>query len=244
MYSSVTHDPPLWWPVLLAYRRFIKGCRPAAENQYVELFAILKELAGKAKIPVPDVYISPAHRGVQLFVCGTWKRRLIISPQLLEGLPSGELQAILAHEIAHLARHDQIVSWLLTLLRSLLFYNPALYFLEKRLKQKREKAADALASSWLAKPKTLASGLVRVTKLALTGNQVFRGRFFPVSGLTSGDFLAERVRLLMAAKRPNPFSGVRFWLFVILFSGVEILFCFALLLPLCQSIPCGLMLNH
>jgi beta-lactamase regulating signal transducer with metallopeptidase domain len=228
----------------LPYRRFIKSCRQMTENEAVELFAILKVLAQKAKIALPDVYIAPADRGVQLFVCGTWKRRLIISPQLLEVLPSGELQAILAHEIAHLARHDQIISWLLTLLRSLLFYNPALYYLEKRLKQKREKAADALASSWIEKPKILASGLLHVTKLALKENRVFQGRYFPIVGLTSGDFLTERVQLLMAAKGPNRYFGVRFLFFVILFLGIEILFSLYLLLPLCQHIPCGLMLIH
>ncbi|MCL6591849.1 MAG: M56 family metallopeptidase [Firmicutes bacterium] len=227
-----------------AYRRFIKGCRRVSETEGTKLFAILKVLAQKVKVSLPDVYISPASRGVQLFVCGTLKRRLIISPQLVEELPSGELEAILAHEVAHLARHDQIISWLLTLLRSLLFYNPALYLLEKRLKQKREKAADALAASWLEKPKTLASGLLHVAKLALKESQFFQGRSFPIAGLTSGDFLEERVHLLITAKRPNQYLVMRYLFFVVLFSGIEILFCLSLLLPLCQQIPCGLMFIH
>jgi beta-lactamase regulating signal transducer with metallopeptidase domain len=227
-----------------AYRRFIKGCRPVAETEAAELFGILKALVQQARIPMPEVYLSPAGRGVQLFVCGTRKRRLIISPQLLEAFPSGELQAILAHEIAHLSRHDQIVSWVLTLLRSLMFYNPLLYYLERRLKQNREKAADALAASWIEKPKTLAAGLLRVTKLALKENQVSPGRYFPIAGLSSGDFLEERVQLLMGRKRANPHYGVRILSFGILFLGIELLFSFILLLPLCQRIPCGMMLIH
>lgn len=228
----------------VAYRRFIRGCRMATETEAVELFVILKDLTQTAKIPLPDVYIAPAYRGVQLFVCGTWKRYLIISPQLLETLPSEELKAIIAHEIAHLSRYDQIVSLILTLLRSLMFYNPLLYYLEKKLKQKREKAADALASSWIEKPKILASGILHVTKLALKKNQVFQSRDFPATGLTNGDFLAERVQLLMISQKPNQPIRVRFLLFIILFLGIEILFSYSLLLPLCQHIPCGLMLIH
>ncbi len=227
-----------------AYRRFIKGCRLVAETEAIELFGILKGLVQKTPIPMPDVYISPANRGIQLFVCGTRKQRLIISSQLLESLPYEELQAILAHEIAHLSRRDQIVSWVLALLRSLMFYNPLLYYLEKRLKQKREKAADALASSWIEKPKALAAGLLRVTKLALNENQIFQDRYFPIAGLSSGDLLTERVRLLMALKKPNQNYRVRFLFFGISFLSIEMLFIFSLLLPLCQRIPCGLMLIH
>jgi Zn-dependent protease with chaperone function len=139
----------------LAYRRMLSGCQEVTAENAPHLFAILVPLVRKTGIALPQVYFLPPDRGVQIFVSGIRQPRLVMARVLLSALSASEFQAVLAHELAHLARRDQIVSMGTFLLRSLMFYNPLLYPLVKWLKEEREKAADALASRWTGKPSAL-----------------------------------------------------------------------------------------
>lgn len=223
----------------LAYCLFLRGGQEVTATDEPQLFALLMPLVQKVNIPLPQVYLLPPGRGVQIFVCGTLRSRLVLAPALLSALPPAELQAVLAHEVAHLVRHDHVFSWMTVLLRSLMFYNPVLYFLTKRLKQEREKAADTFASKLTGQPRALARGLLNVTKLALTEYHGIRAWFLPTAELTSGGALSERVRLLIDMDdRPNQDHPTRLRFFWLSFLILEIMFTLWVLYPLYQHAPC------
>ncbi len=228
----------------LAYRWLLRGSRDVTADEAPQLFVMLEDLAQQAGVSLPRVCLLPPGREAHIFVCGTWRPCLALAPELLTSLPEPELKAVLAHEVAHLARRDQVISWVASLLRSLMFYNPALYLLERWVRREREKAADLLAATWTGQPRALASGLLGVTKLALNRRRDLVWRL-PATELTSGGLLSERVQLLLDADRLKIQDAPwRLWLFCALFLGLEVFYVYWMFLRLGYHVPCIMMLFH
>jgi hypothetical protein len=64
---------------------------------------------------------------------------------LLTRTPVGQIEALLAHELAHIARRDWLWNGLQCVIESLLFFHPAVWWLGRRIRQEREQACDDLA---------------------------------------------------------------------------------------------------
>ena len=64
-----------------------------------------------------------------------WMKPVVLLPvSALAGLSAEQLEAILAHELAHIRRHDYLVNLLQTLVETLLFYHPAVWWLSGRIR--------------------------------------------------------------------------------------------------------------
>src|SRR5215469_2013096 len=75
-----------------------------------------------------------------------WLRPAILLPAAaLAGLDIAQLEAILAHELAHIRRHDYLVNMLQTIVETLLFYHPAVWWVSSRMRHERELCCDDLA---------------------------------------------------------------------------------------------------
>src|SRR6185295_15881169 len=60
-------------------------------------------------------------------------------------LTPAQVEAILAHELAHIRRHDYAVNLLQTIAETLLFYHPAVWWVSKRIRAEREHCCDDVA---------------------------------------------------------------------------------------------------
>src|SRR4029453_8886762 len=60
-------------------------------------------------------------------------------------LSPAQLEAILAHELAHVRRHDYLLNLIQTAIETLLFFHPAVWWMSRRIRTEREHAADDLA---------------------------------------------------------------------------------------------------
>ena len=68
-----------------------------------------------------------------------WLRPVIVLPySAVTGLPIQQLEAVLAHELAHIQRHDYLVGVLQTLIETLLFYHPAVWWTSRTIRRERE----------------------------------------------------------------------------------------------------------
>ncbi len=75
-----------------------------------------------------------------------WLRPVILLPTIaLTGLTSEQWQAILAHELAHVRRSDYLINSLQTVVETLLFYHPAVWWVSGRIRLEREHCCDELA---------------------------------------------------------------------------------------------------
>ena len=78
-------------------------------------------------------------------VIGWLKPAVLLPMSAVSGLSLVQIEAILAHELAHIRRHDYLVNLLQTLLETLLFYHPAVWWLSGRIRAEREHCCDDLA---------------------------------------------------------------------------------------------------
>jgi len=75
-----------------------------------------------------------------------WLRPAILVPVgALAGMPAEHVEAILAHELAHVRRHDYLVNLLQSVAEALLFYHPAVWWVSSRIRIEREHCCDDLA---------------------------------------------------------------------------------------------------
>ncbi|HEY1754741.1 MAG TPA: M56 family metallopeptidase [Bryobacteraceae bacterium] len=78
-------------------------------------------------------------------VIGWLKPVVLIPGATLLGLTSEQLEAVLAHELAHIRRYDYLVNIVQMLIETLFFYHPAVWWISTRIRQERELCCDDIA---------------------------------------------------------------------------------------------------
>src|SRR5215469_17288668 len=77
-----------------------------------------------------------------------WFRPIVFLPvTALTGLSEDQLQSIVAHELAHIKRLDFLVNAFQVVVETLLFYHPAVWWLNRRIRAEREHCCDDAAVS-------------------------------------------------------------------------------------------------
>ena len=75
-----------------------------------------------------------------------WFRPVVFLPvTALTGLSEEQLQVVIAHELAHIQRFDPFVNVFQVCVETLLFYHPAVWWLNKRIRAEREHCCDDMA---------------------------------------------------------------------------------------------------
>jgi heat shock protein HtpX len=85
--------------------------RPLAEAEAPRLHAAVAELARRAGIPMPRLYLIPTEQP-NAFATGRNPAHsaVAVTDGLLERMPGEQVQAVLAHELAHIRNRDVLVS--------------------------------------------------------------------------------------------------------------------------------------
>src|SRR4051812_34708792 len=92
-----------------------------------------------------------------------WLRPAILLPiAVLASLTPSQIEAILAHELAHIRRHDYAVNMLQTIAETLLFYHPAVWWLSNRVRVEREHCCDDIAIAVCGDPLGYARALAEL----------------------------------------------------------------------------------
>lgn len=90
---------------------------------------------------------------------GWWRPVVLLPAGLLTRMPADLVEALLAHELAHIRRHDYLVNLLQNVAEALLFYHPVTWWLSRRIRDEREHIADRLAADVTGQPRRLALAL-------------------------------------------------------------------------------------
>lgn len=101
---------------------------------------------------------------------GWWRPVILLPASLASGMPVQLLEALLAHELAHIKRHDYLVNLVQSTIEIVLFYHPAVWWLSNRIRLEREQIADDLAASMLGEPRRLALALSELDRFQLATN--------------------------------------------------------------------------
>src|SRR5688572_24058275 len=95
-----------------------------------------------------------------------WIRPVILLPaSVAVGLTPQQLEALLAHEIAHIRRHDYFVNILQMIVETILFYHPAVWWVSSRIRYERELCCDDLAVHSCGNAVSYARALAQLERL-------------------------------------------------------------------------------
>ncbi|MGD1071217.1 MAG: M56 family metallopeptidase [Bryobacteraceae bacterium] len=142
---------PAWvLGVFLFSIRMVWGCTQVAALRRrglradEQVLALVGRLSARMGLTRPvSVLISAMADGPSVI---GWLRPAILVPAAsLVGLTPTQLEAVLAHELAHVLRYDYLVNILQMLVETLLFYHPAVWWISARIRRERELCCDDLA---------------------------------------------------------------------------------------------------
>jgi len=96
----------------------------------------------RALLRTPTLLISP--RMTSPYACGIWQPTIVLPEYALSTLTHAELRCVLAHELAHIRRHDMLVQWCAMAISSLYWFHPAAWLSAFQMRRCREGACDEL----------------------------------------------------------------------------------------------------
>jgi beta-lactamase regulating signal transducer with metallopeptidase domain len=133
-----------------------------------------------------------------------WIRPVIVLPiAALSNLAPVQVEAILAHELAHIRRCDYAVNLLQTVVETVLFYHPGVWWVSARVREEREHCCDDVAVSVCDEPAAYAAALAELAS--------WRSRDIALAvAATDGAILARVRRILRvpADNGPGPTTGL------------------------------------
>lgn len=135
--------------------------QPLQQGQFPKLDSALERLKGALGQPLPPLFLATEEEPV-IYASGTSNPSIVLSASLIDILEEEELEAVLAHEIAHLLKGDQRLGWVFLALRTLVFYNPVALIASRHSLRENEKICDDLAIYLVPNRAALAAGLLKV----------------------------------------------------------------------------------
>ena len=128
-------------------------------------------------------------------VVGWWRPVVLLPIAAVAGLTPAQVEAILAHELAHVRRHDAVVNACQTAAETLLFYHPAVWWLSSRIRAEREHCCDDIALEMSGDPFAYAAALAEL--------ESWRVGHVPLAmAATGGPLLSRVARVLGRPPRP------------------------------------------
>ena len=177
---------------IVARRLITRAIRPVSP----EIHSLVRRVAGRMALDrIVRVFESSA---VSVPVMVGWIKPVVLLPAAaLSGLTPTQVEALIAHELAHVRRHDYLVNLLQSVVETLLFYHPAVWWVSARVRAEREHCCDDLAVG-------VCDRLVYVTALADLAAMTTTPRI--ALAATDGS-LVNRVRRLLGRSRDSRDSG-------------------------------------
>ena len=147
--------------------RQISVLRRQAKPAEAAVLAIVADLQERMKLARPVRVLISAVADCPSVV--GWIRPVVLLPAAtVLGLTPQQLEAVLAHELAHILRYDHLVNMLQTVVETLLFYHPAVWWASARIRQERELCCDDLAVDACGDALCYARALTRLERLRVT----------------------------------------------------------------------------
>jgi beta-lactamase regulating signal transducer with metallopeptidase domain len=145
-----------------------------------------------------------------------WFRPVILLPiATITGLSPEQLDAILAHELAHVRRHDYLVNAVQCAVETLFFYHPIVWWISRCIREERELCCDDLVI------KVCGDRIIYARALATLEES--RAGLLEIAFAANGGSLLNRIRRLLGAPQEGPVTAAQTAGFALLALGVACL---------------------
>jgi beta-lactamase regulating signal transducer with metallopeptidase domain len=179
-------------PLIGGWRRLQRLTRQGTQPTSEDWQARFVRVAQRLRVSRPVRVLASALTQVPIVI--GWLRPVILLPaSALTGLTPEQLEAILAHELAHVRRHDYLVNLLQSVIETLLFYHPAVWWVSRRIRVERELCCDDWAVRACGDAFTYARALASLEEQ----------RAIELAPAATGGSLLARVRHILVDARPG-----------------------------------------
>jgi beta-lactamase regulating signal transducer with metallopeptidase domain len=123
-----------WWAARRLTRRSVRQPSLQVLSNAERLMAALG-ITGGVRVLESALVQVPTAMG--------WLKPVVLLPaSAMTGLSIAQIDALVAHELAHIKRHDYLVNLLQSAIETLLFYHPAVWLISRRVREERELCCD------------------------------------------------------------------------------------------------------
>lgn len=124
-------------------------------------------------------------------VLGSLRPVILLPASTLTGMTPQQIEMVLAHELAHIRRHDFAINLLQAFVETLMFYHPAVWWMSSRVRIERENCCDDLAVAVCGNPLQYARALTRLEELRSSST---------LAVAANGGSLLDRIRRIAGAR--------------------------------------------
>jgi len=186
-----------WWQ-LRRLKLSASAVVPAEIGVAFERLRHRYRLSRSVVLRVSDEVISP-------MVFGVWRTVVLMPLSTVAQLSPEQMEAVLAHELAHVRRWDYLFNLMQTMTECLFFFHPAVWWISRRVREFREVCCDEAAAQTCAEPAIYAAALLQMEEQRLHSPQLAMA----LNG--GGGTLLQRVRRVMGENgmEQRQMSGIR-----------------------------------
>lgn len=213
--STIKHFIPqleMWFPLLVAL--YVTGVAVMSIKLVMDLVQ-LKEIRQKQVLPIDAVWEKHLERlaaqlriprKVQLLISthiqvpvmiGFLKPLILLPVAMFNNLSAEQLEAILLHELAHIKRNDYLLNIFQSIVETILFFNPFIWWITKNIRLEREHCCDDLVIASQVQPLQYAKALVALEEYRLTVNAL------AMAAADNKQHLFHRIKRIMEMKTKN-----------------------------------------
>ena len=135
-------------------------------------------------------------------VVGFFRPVLLLPAGIVERLTPLQLKAVLAHEMCHVRRRDNLTSAIHMIVEAIFWFHPFVWWIERRMLEERERACDEAVLSLGGEPRDYAEGILGVCKLYVESPLVC------VSGVTGAN-LKRRIEAIITNRTGRRLNRVK-----------------------------------
>jgi beta-lactamase regulating signal transducer with metallopeptidase domain len=161
------------------------------DHLYQELYKKIAQFFGVTR----TIYVREHMRVNSPMLVGFLQPMILFPISVLNSLSSREVEAILAHEIAHYIRKDTWVNLLQVMIETLFYYHPGIWWISANIRLERENVCDDIAMQYVGNPILYAKTLVKlqeqknidhhpVLAMAFNHNNYFSNRIKRILNMT------------------------------------------------------------
>jgi len=171
----------------------VREAVPMHEGREVEALRRLERVAGATK-PL-DMRLSEG--SLEPGVFGIFRPILLWPHGISQRLGDAHLEAILAHELRHVQRRDNLAAALHMIVEAIFWFHPLVWWLEARLAEERECACDEQVLELGNKPSVYAESILKTCEFCVESPLAC------VSGVTGADLKKRIVRIMSQRSAEN-----------------------------------------
>jgi len=180
-----------------------QGVMDVTKDDEPRLYDVVEKLSKKIGVPTPKVGLTE-NLQPNAFTVGCGENSMVIfSSGLLSTLNHAELEAVVAHELAHIKNRDFHIMAIASALKVMAFFNPAAFLSASMLAREREFLADEVGASATQRKGAFKSALTKIASTKIPSSQSI------LSNLVAGLFVYSQISPFKSAFTTHPSLDTR-----------------------------------